>query len=244
MSAGGWREQRGSTSIMLISVWMLMTIFLGFIFDLGLAMVVRQQMRTALESAAHAGAQQADLWLTVRLPGTEYRWEQRQDCTWNEQLRKQICTPQGQWLAEARTVTAGSGWHDQIWFPGREPWQVYPQCSHPAITPPGVYFVCDRPVATDCMLRDRYGALPAARRMYQEERRRWAGRVAQESYSERTQYREGNPLRFGVDVSAAVELPTMFLKLFGLSHWPVRVRGVAGNEVGASKEWVQPPCGR
>lgn len=248
-------NQRGSSSAMLLVSWLALTGFLGFCFDMALVHVYGEQLRTALEAAATAGAMQSRYYLTIRLTRERYRSVLEEDCypvygpDGNPVLdgngrQVEACDHWYEWRINSGPDEHVSDWEEKVWWShawaphGQMPQQLYEafpgQCSRqPVGLPSGsgiVKDVCKQAdvVAGSCALREFPHGTAAAKAWaaYHENSARWAGAM-----EDLPQYpvilEEGSGFVLGIRATAQVR--TRFVRMLGFETLPVEPRALDGS---------------
>lgn len=219
------REERGANSILLLAAWGVVMAFLVMACDFVLAYIYQHQVRTAVEAAVTAGSKQAEYQMQVRLKRTMYQWEEQTKCD-NGQCR----TVKAGWKKTPADVTVGPGWEKDIWAPyryRRQPlWQAYPEQCDRSLKKP-VSYICQKAevVADSCIAAERHpgAATQAAWAAYRANTGRWENQLEQVRVTQPPEA-QAEGTAFGVTMAVEAEMPTMFLRLFGVDHLPIRVR--------------------
>lgn len=229
------RNQKGASSILMLAVWGAIMAFLAVSFDFVLAYVYQHQMRTAVEAAVTAGTRQAEYRMKVLLKRKQYEWVEKQECG------DQGCrTVQAGWRVTQADIVLGPDWEERVWAPyryRRQPlWQAYPEYCDRKLKKPGAV-ICQKAevVVGSCTAAERTpgAATRAAWEAYRANTGRWESQLEQVRVTEPpTVHADGTS--FSVTMGVEAEMPTTFLRLFGVDSFPIRVRStdLTGN-VGA-----------
>lgn len=215
------REDRGGSSVLLLAAWGLIMAFLVIACDFVLAYIYQHQMRTAVEAAVAAGSRQAAYQMRVELKRTMYQWVDQRDGSGG--------VVHAGWQKSPADVVLGPGWEEEIWAPykyrGLPLWEAYPDhCDRSPQKP--VSYVCERAevVPGSCIAAERYpgAAQQAAWAAYQANTGRWGGTLEVRVTEPPAVRTDGTS--FTVTMAVEAEMPTMFLGLFGMERFPIRVR--------------------
>jgi hypothetical protein len=259
--------QQGSVSSGLLLVsWLALMGFLGLGFDYALAMVYREQLRTAVEAAVTAGAMKARYYLTVQLH--RERWRAVRDCeevTDEEGETFIVCDPPRWEKEEAGSVRVGPRFEDEIWWPhqkwpGRDSppqplWGVFPQECHPPRPPAAegdwrwhCLYAAVQP--GDCLVMEwePNAAVDAARTAYRMNQVRWQGAMADTPGDPVVTGRWMQPVeKFEVTMTARATLRTRFMRYLGFVELPIVADTASGEPIKARlvrKGAIPPNCPR
>jgi len=229
------RDQRGGSSVLMLAVWGAIMAFLAISFDYVLAHIYQHQMRTAVEAAVAAGARQAEYRMKVLLKRRQYEWVEKQECG-DDGCR----LVQAGWRVTQSDTIVGPDWEERIWAPyryRRQPlWKAYPEHCDRKLKKP-VTVICQKAevVAGSCIAAERTpgAAVRAAWEAYRANTGRWEHRLEQVRVTEPPTVR-ADGTSFSVTMGVEAEMPTMFLRLFGIDHFPIRIRSAdLDDSVGA-----------
>lgn len=226
------REERGANSVLLLAAWGLIMAFLVITFDFVLAYVYQHQMRTAVEAAVAAGSRQAAYQVQVELKRTMYQWVEQRDGGGR--------VVQSGWQKSPADVVVGPGWEEEIWAPyqyrGESLWEAYPAyCDRSPKKP--VSYICRKAevVPGTCIAVERHpgAAQQAAWAAYEANTVRWADQLQEVRVIEPPAVHTDGA-SFSVTMAVEAEMPTMFMGLFGMDTFPIRVRSAdLGSGLGA-----------
>jgi|GEM_PF-3832082 len=226
-----FRGERGGSSVLLLAAWGLIMAFLVIAVDFVLAYIYQHQMRTAVEAAVTAGSRQAAYQMQVELKRTMYQWVEQRDGSGR--------VVQSGWQKIPADVVVGPGWEEEIWAPykyrGLPLWEAYPsQCDRSPQKP--VSYICEKAevVPGSCIAAERHpgAAQQAAWATYQANTARWGDTLEVRVIEPPAVHTDGTS--FTVTMAVEAEMPTMFLRLFGMDTFPIRVRSAdLGSALGA-----------
>jgi len=216
--SGRWWQERGSTSVLFLSIWSVALITLAFAVDVGRVYVVREQLRTAEEAAALAGVLQAQYMVEARFHREENR--PRLECEESdEEGEPPDCHLKDNWVRIAPAVIRGP--EAQVWPEAQRAWAD--QCGGYDIRCKPRYSSSDcwieprqsmaavRSAALDAFaLNDRWG-----------DQARLAGPVAVDLEGVNT----SKPRHLKVGVKATLEMETLLLNVLGVDALTVATQG-------------------
>lgn len=235
-----WRSERGSSTALLLVTFMVMIGFLGYAVDLALAEVYREQLRTAAEAAATAGALDADLYMTVQLSRSHSVVDSAEACEPGRVVTvpPTPCPRVNYWKDNGTDTVDLSGWEKDVWTPHtwrKQPLsQVFPAYCNGAtpdarwLAEGSTWVSCTQKEIKACQIRPSPTARwdRAAQATFDRNSTRWAGRMT----AGITDLRLENPgTSFRVYVTVEGSMPTIFLRSFGIPAHPIVVRGADGT---------------
>lgn len=228
-------QQRGSSSILLLAAWGAIMAFLAISIDFALAYIYQHQVRTAVEAGVAAGVRQAEYRMKVELKRKLYEWVERRECKEGE-----CRVVDAGWRITPADTTVGPDWEEEIWAPyryrGQPFWKAYPdQCDQRLRKPASIICQKARVVAGSCRAAEREpgAAVRAAYSAYRANTGRWEDQLERIRVTEPPTVRASGT-SFAMSMGVEAEKPTMFLRLFGIDHFPIRIRSAdLGDSLGA-----------
>lgn len=210
-----WRAQRGSSTPLFLAAWAAALLFLAFAVDFGRFFLVREQLRTAEDAAALAGALQMEYRIRLEWRRVSVRWET-------------VCEASSGTERECRTVEQRSpmpplviaGPEAEVW-PGLRR-RLAEVCASPAVE-------CQDLISQKCWLAPR-GSMEQVRSRAREAfmQNQWWGHQARlDGPVEVMLPNEGvaEPQEFPVEVRARLRMKTLLLAAVGIPELTVEKAG-------------------
>jgi hypothetical protein len=221
-----YKSEQGSSTVMLVGVWMVIMGMLAMTFDFAMYYVHRQQLQTAAEAAAAAGAMQVRYKMTLRIQRRERYLAQ----VCMVPVPNQPChTFEDFWTWSNISDYKPTGWEQDVWTPiswgknRKELWEHFPlNCDPSSFT--SSYVDCYSKAVAQCWLAP-YGDIDGAMKQAYETN---LPDVLRPNTSRLFTHRfESGQKEFFTKAEIESHMPTMFLKLFSDNFRNLEMKAVA-----------------
>lgn len=223
-----WRSQRGSSSAVFVLLWGLIVICLAMATDLGRIYVVREQLRTAQDAAALAGA------LQVRYM-VEFRFTRKVrvviPCDLTKLPEGSPCVDTVRWVSTKDLVLSG---------PESEIYVNLAKLKAPSCS--GDYRCSAQPIVARCWVEPKNGwpaVADVARKTFQQNAQ-WGAGTGVKSLA--VDVRQTTvPKDFAVHVTGKLEMGTPMLAVLGMKSLAVQLPVQEGRAVSVRRGKISSP---
>jgi hypothetical protein len=216
-----WRDQRGSSSLIFVLAWSIILLSVAFAADFGRVFFLREQLRTAEDAAALAGALQLDF--KVRMVFAREERKSRFICDLKGEAPPAAMEDCWVYWWEAAPDLVFEGWENEAWSELRETWSlvctgVQYRCNPAYKEPPRCWV---EPIESQEQVVARAKSVFGLNAV-------WGSQATLRKVgvsTARSKFVDGDPKkprRYEVAVDAELEMKTYLLAAFGVETIPVK----------------------